>query len=88
MAWSGVGAQRGRLARQAGSGLVSFPKTAVVVANTQMRCCAPSWDRLMSAEFRLLIVEVGISPSQINNRQSSVVIQFGQPVLFCSTEAR
>ena len=42
----------------------------------------------MIAECRLLIVEVGIFPSQINNRQSSIVIRFRQPVVPCATETR
>jgi hypothetical protein len=32
-------------------------------------------NKLMIAECRLLIVEVGILPSQINNQQSSIAIQ-------------
>jgi hypothetical protein len=64
------------------TGLVSFPEIAVAVAKcTNLRGCDPSRDRLMIAECRLLIVEVGNFPSQINNRRSSIVIQFGQPVL-------
>ena len=47
---------------------------------TTLRCCALSRHRLMIAECRLLIVEVGIRPSQINNHQSSIVIQFRQPI--------
>jgi len=40
----------------------------------------------MIDEWRLLIVEVGIFPSQINNQQSSIAIQLRQPELIGATE--
>jgi len=41
----------------------------------------------MIAEQRLLIVEGGVFPSKINNRQSSIVIRFAGTVVFCATDA-
>ena len=61
-------------------GVASFPEIGLTVAEcTNWRRCARPRGRLMIAEWRLLIVEVGILPSQINNRLSSIDVQLGQP---------
>ncbi len=55
------------------TGVVNFPEVGHAWERwLNCRCCAHLLSRLMIAECRLSIVEVGVLPSQINNRQSPI----------------